>query len=95
MRNTLSLTLLAWLPFCICATANAQSTSAKFVLSKELDSSLDRLLLRFPDSPESAERSNRYSVKQSVRLSQVPPNTEEIQLWISIPKDERDQRLLD
>lgn len=94
MQNTLSLTLLALLSICQWTTASAQSTPSKSSLSKSVDSRLNPLLFRFPDSLESAERSNRYSVKQSVRLSQVPPSTAEIQLWISIPKDEQNQRLL-
>ncbi len=50
--------------------------------------------MRFPDSQESAERSNRYKVRQIVQLSQIPPNSKEIQLWVSIPRDEQNQRLL-
>jgi transglutaminase-like putative cysteine protease len=75
-------------------SANAQTTPSKSTLSKSVDSPFKQLLLRFPDSQESAERSNRYKVRQIVQLSQIPPKSKEIQLWISIPRDEQNQRLL-
>lgn len=59
-----------------------------------LDSRLKSMLERFPDSQESAERSNRYQVSQTVRLDQIKDGADEIRLWVSIPRDERNQRLL-
>ncbi len=57
---------------CVTASARAQSAPSKSTLSKSVDSRLSQLLMRFPDSQESAERSNRYKVRQIVQLSQIP-----------------------
>jgi transglutaminase-like putative cysteine protease len=48
----------------------------------------------FPDSSESAERVNQFSIEQIVTLSEIPANAKRVQLWISIPGDERNQKLM-
>ena len=92
--RTLLLFLIVLMQLGLAGSSNAQSTPSKPTLSKSLDSRFNQLLLRFPDSQESAERSNRYKVQQVVQLNQIPPNSKEIQLWVSIPRDEQNQRLL-
>jgi transglutaminase-like putative cysteine protease len=94
MQNSAWFGLLALLSLSLCVTTNAQSTTGKTAPSKAADASIDQLIPSLPDSPISAERSNRYRVKQSVRLDQIPPDAQEIQLWVSIPRDEQNQRLL-
>jgi transglutaminase-like putative cysteine protease len=49
----------------------------------------------FPDSQESAERTNRFRIEQSVELSEIPVGSKLLQLWISLPSEEKNQRLLD
>lgn len=92
--RTFLLSLMVLMLLGLAASANAQSTHSKSKLSKSVDSRLNQLLLRFPDSQESAERSNRYKVQQVVQINQIPSNSREIQLWVSIPRDEQNQRLL-
>lgn len=48
----------------------------------------------FPDSSESAERVNQFEIEQNVTLSEIPPNAKHIKLWISLPGDERNQKLM-
>lgn len=48
----------------------------------------------FPDSSESAERVTEFSIEQNVTLSEIPSNAKRVQLWISLPGDERNQKLM-
>lgn len=48
----------------------------------------------FPDSSESAERVNQFTIEHNVTLSEITPNAKRVQLWISLPGDERNQKLM-
>jgi transglutaminase-like putative cysteine protease len=63
-------------------------------VSKSLLSSFSVAPDRFPDSPESGERLNVFQVKQSVKLDGIDANSSVVKLWVSIPRDSKNQRLL-
>lgn len=94
MKFVLSGVLLALSFIVFCPKSVAQSASGESKLSRSINSALTQLRQKFPDSPESAERANRYMARQVVRLDEIPPNSQEIHLWVSIPRDEANQRLL-
>jgi len=80
--GSLGLLFFFWLP-----VARAQDI-------KGAKNPLSRLLDIFPQSTESAESVVTYQVKQIVRLSEIDPGAKSIRMWISIPSDEINQRLL-
>lgn len=90
ISKSLILGLIVSIASCV-VTGSIQAQPSK---SEALDSRLKWMLAQFPDAQESAERSNRYHVSQTVRLDQIADGADEIRLWVSIPRDERNQRLL-
>jgi hypothetical protein len=52
-----------------------------------------RLNHLFPDSSEAAERTNVYKVEQVVELNEIQPDARKVQFWVSLPGDEKNQRL--
>ncbi len=56
---------------------------------------LFNLIELFPESSESAEKVNHFVVEQTVQLTEVPIYANLVQLWISLPGDEKNQKLVD
>lgn len=48
----------------------------------------------FPDSADSAEIVNTFQVEQFVQLSELPAHSKLVQLWLALPSDEKNQKLL-
>ena len=84
LQSTGSLILIC---LCFAPVANADDT-------KRVKNPLSSLWDMFPDSTESAERVNTYQIKQIVRLSDIDLLAKSVRMWISVPSDETNQKLL-
>jgi transglutaminase-like putative cysteine protease len=48
----------------------------------------------FPDSTESAERVNHFTIEQRVQINQISETAKSLKAWISVPTDEKNQSVV-
>lgn len=80
------------LPLALCAVSCLPSVLGQETITSKW--STPSVLDLFPKSSESAEKVNTYRVEQTVRLTEIEPGAKHVRMWISVPGDEANQKLL-
>ncbi len=79
---------------CAISIISSTSVAQDFDLSRFVPESKEFLLRQRKELAAMKEDPVTYEVRQNVRLDQIPEGTKEILIWIAIPSDEMNQRVL-
>ena len=79
---------------CIIFSFASSTLAQEFDLSRLIPDSKEFLLLQRKELAAMNEEAVTYDIQQSVRLDQIPEGAKEVLIWIAIPSDESNQRVL-
>lgn len=85
---------IAVISCCAITIISSVSVAQDFDFSRFVPESKEFLVRQRRELAAMKEDPVTYDVRQNVRLDQIPEGTKEIQIWIAIPSDEMQQRVL-